>query len=427
MAVQVYLIPGFMGFHSFGSMNYFRRVPELLAELLAERGMPDAVIRECPTLPAGSIARRAQRALSYMADAGGHKADSVHVIGHSTGGLDARLLAAPGVRLLPGTIEEELGARIRSVISISTPHYGAPLAHVLMALPFRRSLEYLGWIGTSKTGRLAALMLSRMLQVVARSDDWMGRTDTALDSLVYKVLKRITLQSDDPMWEFLAELGQDQGAGLQLTMTSMHLFNAAVADRPGTRYSCVVAVAPPPSYSFPRGEAVSLVKIASKVAFWALYRIACQASRQYPYTALDIEQMNLSRSSSRMPITKSSNDGIVPCQSQAYGRILDVVLGDHLDVVGQFPNAGGDPHADWLPSDAGFDEARFHHMWSLIAQEIVDAEARAGVPPATAGIEPADVRPMQPAQSTQSTQSTGHADSPGYRGESAPARAKLAT
>lgn len=42
MAVQVYLIPGFMGFDAFGS--HFRRVPELLAPLLAERGIPDAVI-----------------------------------------------------------------------------------------------------------------------------------------------------------------------------------------------------------------------------------------------------------------------------------------------------------------------------------------------------------------------------------------------
>jgi hypothetical protein len=73
---------------------------------------------------------------------------------------------------------------------------------------------------------------------------------------------------------------------------------------------------------------------------------------------------------------------VVPCQSQAYGRILDVVMADHLDVVGQFPNAGGDPHADWLLSGAGFDEARFRHVWSLVAQEIVDAQLQHEAPPA---------------------------------------------
>src|SRR5262249_41734318 len=91
--------------------------------------------------------------------------------------------------------------------------------------------------------------------------------------------------------------------------------------------------------------------------------------------SMEVEHVDLARSSSPIPITKHSNDGIVPCQSQAYGHILDVVQGDHLDVVGQFAHADGDPHADWLSSGAGFDEARFRHAWSLVAQEIVDAEA----------------------------------------------------
>jgi pimeloyl-ACP methyl ester carboxylesterase len=386
MTTQVYLIPGFMGFRSFGGSSYFRRVPELLAELLAERGARDAVIRECPSFPAGSIARRAQRALSYIADSGGRKADNVHVIGHSTGGLDARLMAAPGVRLVAGSIQDDIGARIRSVITVSTPHFGAPLADVLLAMPFRRSIEYLGWFGASKQGRLVALALSRLARVAARSDDWKGRRDTFLDLLVHKVLKRITLHSGDPVWERLTESPHDRGAVVRLTMPSLHLFNAAVADRPGTRYSCVISVAPPPPPGLPQGEPRTVARLASRVALWILHEIARRASRQYPYTAMDIAQLNASRFSSPIPITTSSSDGVVPCQSQAYGKILDVVLGDHLDVIGQFPHVGGDPHADWLPSDAGFDEARFRRMWSRIAQEIVDANASVKLPAATRGI-----------------------------------------
>jgi len=63
MVTQVYLIPGFMGFHALGSLSYFRRVPDLLAQLLEERGLRDVVIRECPTFPAASIGRRAVREL----------------------------------------------------------------------------------------------------------------------------------------------------------------------------------------------------------------------------------------------------------------------------------------------------------------------------------------------------------------------------
>ena len=103
---------------------------------------------------------------------------------------------------------------------------------MLLALPFYRSAEYLGLFGGSNKGRLALLAISRALQLVAHADDWLGRTDTALDWFAFKLLKRVTGSADDPMWEFLAEMGKDQGAVIQLTMPSLHLFNAAVSDRP---------------------------------------------------------------------------------------------------------------------------------------------------------------------------------------------------
>jgi len=396
MVAQVYLIPGFMEFHSLGSLSYFRRVPELLTQLLAERGLTDTVVRECPTFPAASIGRRAERELAYIADCGGQTADSIHIIGHSTGGLDARLLATPGVRLLPGTVEREIGARIRSVITMCTPHFGAPLADVLLSIPFRRSAEYLGLFGGSNRGRLALLGLSRILQVIAHADDWLGRKDTALDWFAFNLLKKVTGSAEDPVWEFMTEMGKDQGALIQLTMPSLHLFNAAVADRPDTRYSSVIAVSPPPSLRWPRGEAVTVAGLASRAAYWTLYAIASRATHWYPYTSLEIEQVNLARTSAPLPITKTSSDGVVACRSQAYGRILDVVLGDHLDVVGHFPHADGDPHADWLPSGARFDEASFRRVWSLVAQEIVEAEARQQAPAAEPRSRAAEDGALQP-------------------------------
>ncbi|WP_437791669.1 esterase/lipase family protein [Sorangium sp. So ce693] len=367
---HIFLVPGFMGFQSFGELTYFRRVPEMLARRLRELGHEDVQVHECPTIPSGSIARRAQRALQFIADRGGAQAESIHIVGHSTGGLDARLVAAPGVRLLPGGIEEEVGRRIHSVITVSTPHYGAPLSKVLMAMPFRRALETIGFMGRNPRGRVALLALARVMEMVARADDWMGRTDTFLDVVVNRVLKRIGKTSDDPVWEFLHELSSDQGATIQLTMEAMHLFNAAVADRPGTQYSSLITVAPTPPGSFRRADFLSPVKAASALVFWVLYRIAASVSKQYPYTALDIEALKLSEHSAPVSITIASNDGIVPCQSQAYGKVLDIVLGDHLDVVGQFPGSGGDAHADWLPCGANFGEEQFCRAWSRVAEEI---------------------------------------------------------
>lgn len=206
---------------------------------------------------------------------------------------------------------------------------------------------------------------------MARADDWTGRTDTFLDTIVNKMLKRVGKDSDDLMFKFLSELSNDQGASIQLTMEAMHLFNAAVADRPGTQYSSIICVAPPPSsFPFRPADFFSPVRTVSIFAFWALYRITSAVPRQYPCTALDIETLNLNEHSAPLEITRTSNDGVVPCQSQAYGKVLDIVLGDHLDVVGHFPGSGGDRHADWLPSGAGFDEERFRRVWSLVAREI---------------------------------------------------------
>jgi triacylglycerol esterase/lipase EstA (alpha/beta hydrolase family) len=183
---QIFLVPGFMGFQSFGELTYFRRVPEMLRGLLREQGHDNIQVYECPTLPSGSIARRAQRALQFIAAHGGQQAESIHIVGHSTGGLDARLLAAPGVRLVPGGLEEEIGQRIHSVVTLSTPHFGTPLANMLLALPRGRTLEMIGLMGMQPRGRKIIMAIPRAMEFVARADDRMGLTDTFLDTVVTK-------------------------------------------------------------------------------------------------------------------------------------------------------------------------------------------------------------------------------------------------
>lgn len=44
-----------------------------------------------------------------------------HLIGHSSGGLDVRLLTAPGVGLPTDVNVERLAGRVRTVITLSTP------------------------------------------------------------------------------------------------------------------------------------------------------------------------------------------------------------------------------------------------------------------------------------------------------------------
>jgi len=96
---QVYPVPGFFGFTELGSFNYFHRVSEVLGQALKERGV-DAEIIETETVPTGSIRRRARRLIQSVRMHGGLEQDGLHFIGHSTGGLDTRMLPTPGVQRL---------------------------------------------------------------------------------------------------------------------------------------------------------------------------------------------------------------------------------------------------------------------------------------------------------------------------------------
>ncbi|MCA9694504.1 MAG: hypothetical protein KC636_33310 [Myxococcales bacterium] len=375
MATQVVLIPGFMGFQTIGDLSYFRRVSSMLTGYLNERGIVDVTVHEAPTAPTGSIARRAQVVLKWLIANGGAEAHNIHLIGHSTGGLDARLLVAPGVRLLEGDYEEMIARRVRSVISVSTPHYGTPMANLLLKLPLRSTIERLAFMGSSKPGRGLLLLVAQVLDALSSLDDFLGRTDTFLDAVVDKLLSQLSVKTNDPTWDLLREMSNDTGAAIQLTVESMHLFNAAVADRQDVRYSSLITAAPEPT-RFRLSEFWSPINAIKKLAFRVLYLMSSRVSKSYPYTATEPSDLNIEDMASPIEITKQSNDGIVPCQSQAYGRVLDIVLGDHLDIVGQFPDAGGDPHADWLPCGAHFGEAHFRAAWAKIADEILAAEQR---------------------------------------------------
>ena len=365
---HVYLVPGFFGFTSLGAMNYFHRVSDVLGKALAERGLEARVV-DCATQPTGSITRRSERVLDRVIETGGLDAETIHFVGHSTGGLDVRLLVAPNVTLRADRAEERISARTRSVITVSTPHFGTPIANFFTTLLGRQVLRTLTVLATTDGGRSAVVMASRAIRLVARLDDMLGRDRTFLDMLVAQVLDRLTTHPDDPMWRFLRDVASDQGAIIQLTPESMHLFNAAVADRPGTRYSSLVTAAPRPPWRYWRPGYLSVSKASMASLFVLLQTIAGRAHRHYPYPQSSVEK--LMSFDCGVAIDQRTNDGIVPTQSQAYGRVLDVVIADHLDVVGQFHGASEDPHADWLPSGSLFDEPRFLRAWGLIADEIV--------------------------------------------------------
>ena len=106
---------GFLGFGRLPVLGvpYFRGVDRLMAEL----GLPFLA----PQLPrAASVRDRSQALANVLA---GSRAKTFVLVGHSMGGLDARLVAA---RLDPGR-------RVQAVVTLGTPHRGSPLAERALA------------------------------------------------------------------------------------------------------------------------------------------------------------------------------------------------------------------------------------------------------------------------------------------------------
>jgi len=374
MATQhVYLIPGFFGFTSLGSLNYFLGVQELLTERLAAHGV-DAVVHETETLPTGSIRHRAVRLLGHIEQEQAFEGDvGIHFVGHSTGGLDARLLVTPGVRLVESDLEVEICEHVRSVQTLSTPHHGTPLANFFTTLQGRNLLYVLTLLATTDTGRLGVTAVAQYLSLIARIDDLIGHKDTLLDHMSDRLLKSISTERSHKLWEFMDEVARDQGAVIQLMPEAIDLFNAAVTDRASVRYVSHISAAPPP-FSRVRLRDLNNFYAPLGLALYALvHRIASREHRAYPYPALSPQAAQILASHLSFPVTPATNDAIVPSLSQVWAEIGQVVEGDHLDVVGQYSREyQGARMPSWLKSGAGFGDEDMFRLWDAIARVIAE-------------------------------------------------------
>jgi hypothetical protein len=144
----VFLVPGLLGFESVSTFSYFadRVVSALRSALEVKLGQAVYVVA-VPIPPTASLSDRQAQLVRTIAGRlhtleHGQRPLEVHLVGHSTGGVDANLLTNEDP--LPRTTKHgdstpaswasldprapELRRRIRSVISIASPHQGACIA-----------------------------------------------------------------------------------------------------------------------------------------------------------------------------------------------------------------------------------------------------------------------------------------------------------
>lgn len=351
MSEVILFVPGFFGFGTFGHpdrplVEYFAHVEDALLRALP-RPLRFAV-HEPP--PAASLADRAKslhRKATEILQAG---ATRLHLVGHSSGGVDARLLANAHAGALPP--RADLLARIGSVTTISAPFHGTPLARragrgTWMAAPAL-------WFGSilASRGRLRiAGQLGTLWTLVKRIT---LQQPTPTEALIAQ-LADVDAATAHEIRRFLEDVARDHRLVDDLTPEAMGELNRSLAGGDRVFIRSFVSIAPRAGLS-PLAFGTAPIHRMLYDAAWALTASGPRNGECVPAGPWI--------GSARLSLSRTSNDGIVPAWSQTLeGHADGLVLGDHLDVIGHFESAG----ATFLRSGSKFDEGRFRALWSAVA------------------------------------------------------------
>jgi len=368
---RVLLVPGFLGFQRLGRLPYFVGVDVVLKRALADYGV-DAQIETMRTLPTSSLRARAGRLAQRVAAMG--PSGSVHLVGHSTGGLDSRTMLSAYATPGDGVDIEAAADRVRSVVTVCTPHHGTPLAAFFVSAQGRRVLRMLSLLIVHGLRRAKRPLggLVRAGRVLLWVDELIHVDRTILRQLYEELLEDVPPEVAVEIQHMLDDIGHDQSLIEQLGPAALDLLNTVTQDRPDVRYGCVVAGAPRPGLRTVLEVGREPYDQVTHAIYQALYRITAR----YPSTfvpELSARQRARLEAVYGAKVSQETNDGFVPTLSQLHGELLHAARADHLDVMGYFRQPGDPRHVDWLASGAGFRRDAFERLWRSVARFIADS------------------------------------------------------
>ncbi len=370
--VRIYLAPGMFGFARLAAYDYFEHVKKALAARFKARGHATE-IRVVDVHPTASIRRRAARLAQMMAHTCGTDGGPIHIIGHSTGGLDARLVVSPTVHL-DERANHQLGwiDRLVTVTTINTPHYGTPLATFFATAKGQQLLYAVSAITVTalKLGAPPLATASALVAALGRTGETAGVELRLVENITDGLSRALDDASSRDLRDWLRQVRDDQGGVVQLMPEAMDLFLAGVEDRPGVVYQCVASYARPSGATDWIRAMRSPWSAISAALFNLLWRVTAVQDARYPCGPQDGSEATLRRVLGEVP-DSTANDGVVPLSSMIWGEPVWIGMGDHLDVVGHFPGPGG--HNDWLCSSARFDVVRFESMMDRVVDGMLAA------------------------------------------------------
>ena len=362
------------GFGRLGSYSYFTHVERELIARFAAAGH-ELITHVIDDLPTASVRRRATRLAQVVARTAAG-ANAIHLLGHSTGGLDARLVASPVTRTIPA---EDLSwlPGLRSVTTMNTPHAGSPLASFFTTTSGQRVLAALSMLTVAALtmGAQPLRATSVILGVLRRGDLAVPFRRRMLDRAVESLIGVVDDARCPEVRTFLSAIEDDQGAMTQLSPEAMDLVMAGFANRPEVRYQSTVSMAPSPAPHRWLDTIGHPVRAVSMSTFVALHHLTAGVSERYPCTTAAIDTTVTEAqlvTALGGPPALGDNDGVVPVRSQLWGDVVWAGLGDHLDVLGHYRDDREDVppelrHIDWLTSGSAFTHTAFGTLMDAIA------------------------------------------------------------
>jgi len=368
-AHHVYFVPGLFGFAKLAGYDYFNHLRRGIERRFDDAGV-QVVCEDVPAPPTSSLRYRSRVLAGTVARTASDNAP-IHIVGHSTGGLDARLVLSPSANVGVDEPLLEWRTRVATAVSINAPHYGTPVASYFATVSGTRVLYALSLftVISLTLGEPSLAIFSRVLAGLGGIDAIFGGDLKLVSRITDGVLRFVDRDGREEISQFLSKVRVDQGAIVQIMPEAMDLFNAATENRPSVRYGSVVSAAPPPRSLRIARRIRSPYTAFTAAMYSTLYQFAGQRPRIYPYAKPSARQLDLLHAGIDHEIGDGTSDGIVPTLSMIWGELLWAGEADHLDVIGHFHD-DQDPtdHVDWITSGSRFSTQRFGAMLDAIVK-----------------------------------------------------------
>ena len=366
---RVYFVPGMFGFGRLGSFDYFTHLRAGLEERFRRAGV-EVLFEDVPAPPTSSLRHRTRILATTIARTANGEQGPIHLVGHSTGGLDVRLLLSPSAHIGIANELMSFRSRVRTAITINTPHYGTPLAGYFATVSGTRFLYAISLftVLSLSLGEPSLAIFSRVLGGVGRIDNLIAGELKLLSRFTDSILRYVDKEARDEITDFLSKIRVDQGAVIQTMPESMDLFNATTENDKEVRYASVASAAPPPRSLRVARRIRSPYAALTALLYSTLYQFASQHPKVYPYARPTSREAELLRVGVDPSVTDASNDGVVPTLSMLWGELIWAGEADHLDVLGHFhDDIQPSSHTDWVTSGARFTRQRFGALLDAIA------------------------------------------------------------